>query len=609
MRLFLTFSIFILFAFCLKAQEAQPNFITIPAASYRIIDGITGIPSEVTVDAFMISKTEVTQKEFNKIMGYNPSYTKGTDHPVENVSWWEAVRYCNERSMKEGLRPCYNITTGECDLSRNGYRLPTDAEWSLADSIDTEYTAESIHRHGNIGSSNTKVIPLLIESLHEKGTERVGSFRPNSFGLYDMTGNVWEWCTDFYDAALNIPVPIDNPKGKSWGLEKIIRGGSFISLVTNRSIQYTRSALNPEYKSRFTGFRICRSTGKKDIAAGKIDDSKWFEPYNRVPENFKNNTGNLSPLLTDSKGSKIRSVSEWEEKAKLIKEKWLKFLGEINNPPPGTNVKLIQTFKEEIYTGKLMYLQVESDYWEKIFLMIPGKKIDKPLPVVIVPYYDVDTPAGMNMGGRVSRPRSVRSFAYQMVEQGYIAIAVRWYSQSYGEFVAESVSNLLLRHPGCKGLGKWVSDVHKVIDYLYTLPEVDRGNIGIIGHSLGGKMTMYAAAFDERITAVVSSELGIGLEFSNYADYWYLSDEILTVDKSMDHHELLGLIAPRPFLLIGGDSEDNDKSWYYINTARKVYDLYGKPQNIGYFNHRTGHSPTPESINLSVEWLKHFLNN
>jgi len=122
-------------------------------------------------------------------------------------------------------------------------------------------------------------------------------------------------------------------------------------------------------------------------------------------------------------------------------------------------------------------------------------------------------------------------------------------------------------------------------------------------------MSLYAAAADERITAVVASELGIGLDFSNYEDYWYFGDYIRNIDKSTDHHELLGLIAPRPFLLIGGDSSDNDKSWYFINAAGEVYSLFDKSQNIGYFNHRTGHSPTVESVRLAVEWLKHFLSS
>ena len=120
-------------------------------------------------------------------------------------------------------------------------------------------------------------------------------------------------------------------------------------------------------------------------------------------------------------------------------------------------------------------------------------------------------------------------------------------------------------------------------------------------------MALYAAAMDERIGAVVFSEGGIGFSYSNYTDYWYFGEFLGDIDKSIDQHELMALVAPRPFLLLGGDEYDTDKSWYYINAAAEVYDLFGNRRNIGYFNHRAGHSPTPEAVRLSVEWLKHFL--
>ena len=91
---------------------AQSNFVIIPSTSYQIVDGMTSISADVSVSEFIISKTEVTQNEFYDVMNYNPSYHKGQEYPVENVSWWEAVRFCNLRSIKEGLQPCYNLSTG-----------------------------------------------------------------------------------------------------------------------------------------------------------------------------------------------------------------------------------------------------------------------------------------------------------------------------------------------------------------------------------------------------------------------------------------------------------------------------------------------------------------
>jgi hypothetical protein len=256
----------------------------------------------------------------------------------------------------------------------------------------------------------------------------------------------------------------------------------------------------------------------------------------------------------------------------------------------------------------LMYLQVEPDYWEKIYVMLPANADpSRPLPVVIVPFYDVDTAAGKSMGGRRTTPLGTRAYGHLAVQHGMAAVAIRWFGESYGENSSEVVANLKTRHPHVTGLGKWVWDAQRLLDYMATRPEFDMKRVGMMGHSLGGKMTLYATAMDERIRAAVSSEPGIGLTFSNYDDFWYLGEAIRTLDKGTDHHELLALIAPRPFLLIGGDSADNDKSWHYINAARSVYSQSGVPRHIGYVNHRKGHSPTPESITLAMEWLVRFL--
>jgi len=331
-------------------------------------------------------------------------------------------------------------------------------------------------------------------------------------------------------------------------------------------------------------------------------DPKWYNPYRQPPAGYENTTGELTALV-----SGIGTVGEWESRRKQINAKWLKLLGSMELSPMVPRTRLIETINDRNYTAKLMYLQFEPDYWEKILIMMPCERLKKPRPAVIVPFYDVDTPAARDLSGREFMGAGVDSYAYSAVQKGYIAVAIRWSFESYGESYSEAVANLKLRHPHCAGLGKWTWDAQRLVDYLFTLPEVDHERIGIIGHSLGGKMALYASAFDERITAVVSNEGGIGLAFSNYEDYWYFGDFIQKQDKGTDQHELLGLIAPRPFLLLGGDAYDTAKSWYYINAAQQVYDLYRKPQNIGYFNHHKGHMPTPEAVWRAMEWLAHFL--
>jgi formylglycine-generating enzyme required for sulfatase activity len=594
--------------FCLQETAAQvwDEMVTIPDTFIRTTDAETEIPVGIFVSSYMIGKTEVTQNQFVKVMGFNPSFYKGGNRPVEGVSWWVAIGYCNKRSLQEGLEPCYDLVTGNCDFTKNGYRLPTGTEWDIAggctgwdpDEIETE-------KQGNIGSSNVTDIQILADQL-KSGTSPVARYEANCFGLYDMSGNVWEWCYDYYDAVYaSTPACLINPSGNSWGIERIIRGGSFASKPSKRGMQ--RSSLKPDDLSRFTGFRVARSSGKRNVRSYEAAGPGWFDVFDQAPEGFRDNLGPVRSLLRKESGGSIESLTGWEDKKKEIQKEWEDLLGKLSiDTPPEVNVKVIETFDEDIYQGKLMYLQVEPGFWEKIYLMIPDQPVRTPTPVVITPYYDVDAPAGRNMGGYY-RPKSVRHFSYVAVQHGYIALAVKWFAGSYGESYPEAVANLHLRHPGCTGFGKWVWDSKRVLDYLYSLPYVDKNNIGIIGHSLGSKLSLYAAAMDERISAAVISEGGISFRFSNYDAYWYFGKYIRDVQNHTDQHELLGLMAPRPLLLIGGGASDGDRSWYYINAGREVYNLYGKKENIGYFNHGTGHAPSPEAVNLAFEWLGHFL--
>jgi formylglycine-generating enzyme required for sulfatase activity len=577
---------------------ASSEWVEIPATSYEVTDTLTKVPVTVTLGRFLISPKELTQREFEAVMGYNPSFHKGADLPVETVSWWEAIRYCNLLSLRENLEPCYNLETGSCEVAHNGYRLPTDAEWTHAAGPVPDLKGNPAV--ANLGTSDTKDVARLREELQTSGTKPVGSYSPNKFGLLDMFGNVWEWTGDYFNPETT-PQASYNPAGPLRGLARIVRGGSFISTTSDWARGY-RSSIEPGYKSRFTGFRVCRTAEPRPVLPRSQQSPDWFKPYNSPPAGYESSIGSLSSLVAG-----VGSVAEWESRREAIHSKWLKLLGSMEASPPPPQTRLVETVRDQNYTARLIYLQVEGDWWEKILVMMPASDLQRPRPVVIVPFYDVDTPAGRNLSGHHFLGMGVDSYAYTAVQKGYIAVAIRWFGESYGEWYSEAVANLKLRHPHCTGLGKWVWDAQRLLDYLYTLPEVDRNRIGIIGHSLGGKMALYAAAFEPRITAVVSNELGVGLSYSNYDDYWYFGEFINNVEKGTDQHELIGLIAPSPFLLIGGDTYDTAKSWCYINAAREVYRLYSKPENIGYFNHHKGHMPTPEAVWRAMEWLAHFL--
>jgi hypothetical protein len=116
---------------------------------------------------------------------------------------------------------------------------------------------------------------------------------------------------------------------------------------------------------------------------------------------------------------------------------------------------------------------------------------------------------------------------------------------------------------------------------------------------------MYAAAMDPRIRAAVVSDPGIPLASTNYGDYWYLGERLKDFPPGTDHHELLGLIAPRAFLLLAGEI-DNDKTWPLLEAARPLYGAASAHQ-LGWINHRKGHRPPPEAVSDALDWLRAML--
>lgn len=214
---------------------------------------------KVYVDAFYIDKYEVTQRDFEALMGYNPSEFKDPEKPVENVSWVEAARYCNARSRKEGLTPYYNEGAEGLDYNfeANGYRLPTEAEW------------EKAARGGLVGKRypwGDEIDESKANYAYITGTKPVGSYPPNGYGLYDMAGNVWEWCNDWYGKTYYKESPTKNPKGPGQGRYHVVRGGGWSEpprvISSRRAAADCRSA-NRSFvpvgrKHNYIGFRCVR---------------------------------------------------------------------------------------------------------------------------------------------------------------------------------------------------------------------------------------------------------------------------------------------------------------------------------------------------------------
>jgi formylglycine-generating enzyme required for sulfatase activity len=223
----------------------------IKAAGKKFVMGQNGLanakPMEITLDHnFYMDRTEVTQTMFKGIMGNNPSFFKGdSTRPVENVSFIEAAGFCNRRSVAEGLAPCYSPASWSCDRTKNGYRLPNEVEWEFACRAgkNTRF------------SWGTGVSPRHCWFKGNSGavTHPVATAKPNSLGLYDMIGNVWEWCDDRYTPSR------DSKSLTHWELgPKTLRGGSWSS-APDLLGSAVRDGGDPQGKSNGVGFRCVRN--------------------------------------------------------------------------------------------------------------------------------------------------------------------------------------------------------------------------------------------------------------------------------------------------------------------------------------------------------------
>ena len=225
-------------------------------------------PHSISLSAYFIGETEVTQELWQAVMGNNPSWFKGSSNPpdgdeeqgkrpVENMNWYTAISFCNELSKACGLEPCYTEIDIEednavCDFNKNGFRLPTEAEWEWAAMGGKDYKWAGTDSESELGNyawynanSNDKTHQVKLKS-------------PNGYGLYDMSGNVFEWCWDRYGSLSDV-LPLDYT-GAASGSKRVERGGCYSNSSSAPNIHRAYRAYDkPDLFVRVIGLRVvCR---------------------------------------------------------------------------------------------------------------------------------------------------------------------------------------------------------------------------------------------------------------------------------------------------------------------------------------------------------------
>lgn len=217
------------------------EMIAIPPGRVMLADRRTQRSWSVELAPYQLAALPITQARYAQVTGGRPSTVQGDQLPVENVSWLDAVRFCNALSRYEGLAPAYRLHGDgegvEWARSADGYRLPTEAEW--------EYAC----RAGTTGPRYGRLDEIAWHRGNsQERMQRVGGRQPNAWGLYDMLGNVWEWCWDIYDAEV-------------YGAYRVIRGGGWFDERWSCRASVRRRS-HPTFRIDDVGFRIARSVSR-----------------------------------------------------------------------------------------------------------------------------------------------------------------------------------------------------------------------------------------------------------------------------------------------------------------------------------------------------------
>lgn len=312
----------------------------------------------------------------------------------------------------------------------------------------------------------------------------------------------------------------------------------------------------------------------------------------------------LRSVLEKAGGEKITTKDGWTKARQDLHDAWMARLGKPIAKPDKLDTRIESTEKVDGYTRQLLSIDAGGGDRLHAYLLVPDDlKPGEKRPAMVVFH---QTSKDMHKESVGLGKNQDLAIGVHLVKRGYVVLCPQCFilKDGWAKVQAEAIEK---RWPGWTGMGKMTFDASRCIDFLESLEFVDAGRIGCIGHSLGAKEVLFAMAFEPRYRAGVFSEGGIGLRMSNWTDAWYLTDKMKPHIPAMENHQVLALIAPRPILLLGGDSADGDMSWTFVKAALPVYELLGAGDRIGMINHHAKHTFPRETRRQAYRWLDHWL--
>lgn len=463
---------------------------------------------------------EITQSQWEKVMGFNPSFFKAGDRPVECVSYDMARSFIKRLSTKTGVE----------------FFLPTTNEWKdacLAGGEEPADLASSAVFWKNSGGE----------------TAVVGTKKPNAWGLYDMLGNVREWCEG--DTAC--------------GTRKFQLGGAWALPAKKCSTKFDyfpdRTSDAPT-----SGFRVfSRARKAKDLA--KLTKRELWAHFMDPPAEYA-------------------------------------FTNEL---------KLVRKFDWPESDGELYLQKNGPDTYQRVLLVFPKKMKGKVPALLVPYYTPEGMIARNFDTGKDQRGNLRVAFMRMAAERGWASASGDTFQKTYmpelgiKDFSRWTIISEKFNRdwPTWNCMGKKVFDLKLVTDVLAADPRVDATRLGVIGHSLGGQSSYYCGMLDERFKVVVASDFGVRFDQTFWESPWYWGDKLDEARRyGLDNLDLVTFGGGKPFCIVSGKTDDETSGEAVLATG--AYD--SKPENFLFLNHQRGHRPPPDVVKEAFEFLSKHLD-